>query len=115
MYHANGACITSLSAKDAGWVCAPANVAVIPSTAMPATATSLHANLFTLPPSPVLAECSGVPTIPQIHYSHDDVAAFARFCYRWEAVLRVGLGGSRARRFERARRVCPGRVHCRRS
>src|SRR5262249_5364625 len=51
--HANGACITSLRGKGAGWVCAPASVAVIPSTAMPATATSaLHANPFTLPPLP---------------------------------------------------------------
>src|SRR5215469_4912391 len=33
----------------------------------------------------------------------------------WEEVLGVTLGGSRARRFTRARRVCPGRVHCRRS
>src|SRR5215831_12201587 len=24
---------------------------------------------------------SGVPTIPQVHYSHNDVAVFARFCY----------------------------------
>jgi|SRR5579864_1466361 len=31
----------------------------------------------------------------------------------WEEVLGVTLGGSRARRFTRARRVCPGRVHCR--
>jgi len=57
-------------------------VAVIPSTAMPATAAiTLHANLFTLPPLPLLTGCSGVPTIPQVHYSHNDVAVFARFCY----------------------------------
>src|SRR6201987_6363694 len=31
----------------------------------------------------------------------------------WEEVLGVTLGGFRARRFTRARRVCPGRVHCR--
>jgi len=24
---------------------------------------------------------SGVSTIPQVHYSHNDVAVFARFCY----------------------------------
>src|SRR5438309_8151375 len=82
MSDANGACITSLSVLAAGWVCAPASVAVIPSTAMPATATiTLHANLFTLPPLPLLTGCSGVPTIPQVHYSHNDVAVFARFCY----------------------------------
>src|SRR5438045_3032336 len=73
MSHANGACITSLSVKGAGWVCAPASVAVIPSTAMPATATiTLHANLFTLPPPPLLTGCSGVPTIPQVPYYHPD-------------------------------------------
>src|SRR5215813_12689546 len=82
MSDANGACITSLSVKGAGWVCAPASVAVIPSTAMPATATiTLYANLFTLPPLPLLTACSGVPTIPQVHYSHNDVAVFARFRY----------------------------------
>src|SRR5262245_45435479 len=32
----------------------------------------------------------------------------------WEEVSRVPSGGSRARRFTRAHRVCPGRVHCRR-
>src|SRR6267142_609607 len=80
MSDANGACITSLSVKFAGWVCAPASVAVTPSTAMPATATSLHANLFTLPPLPLLTDSSGIPTIPQIHYFHDGVAVFARFC-----------------------------------
>src|ERR1700730_14977552 len=83
---------------------------------MPATATiTLHANLFTLPPLPLLTGCSGVPTIPQVHYSHNDVAVCARFCYCLEEVLGVTLGGSHARRFTRARRVCPGRVHCRRS
>src|SRR5215468_4441734 len=50
MSHANGACITSLSAKGAGWVCAPASVAVMPRTAMAATATlTPDANLFTRP------------------------------------------------------------------
>src|SRR5215468_2563003 len=55
MSDANGACITSLSVKGAGWVCAPTSVAVIPSTAMPTTATTLHADLFMLPPPPPLA------------------------------------------------------------
>src|SRR5712671_5549914 len=73
MFHATGACITSLSAKAAGWapaasggfsftssVCAPANVAVIPSTAKPATPTiTLHTDLFMLPPLPLL---TGSPT-----------------------------------------------------
>src|SRR5215469_14169658 len=62
MSHANGACITSLSAKGAGWVCARASVAVIPSSAMPATATiTLHTNLFTLPPLPGLAGMEHTP------------------------------------------------------
>src|SRR5579872_3478048 len=78
MSDANGACITSLSVKAAGWVCASASVAVIPSTAMPVTITiTLHANLFTLPPLPLLTGSSGVPTIPQVHYSQNDVAVFA--------------------------------------
>src|SRR5579864_2173292 len=82
MSDANGACITSLSVKAAGGVCAPASVAIIPSTAMPATITiTLHANWFTLPPLPLLTGSSGVPTIQQVHYSHNDVAALARFCY----------------------------------
>src|SRR5262245_59869135 len=61
---------------------------------MPGTAAiTRHANLFTLPPLPLLTGYSGVPTIPQVHYSHNDVAAFARFCYGWEEVLGVTLGG----------------------
>src|SRR5258708_29211877 len=65
MSYGNGACITSLSVKAAGWaVCASASEAVIPSTAKPATPTiTLHANLFTRPP---LTGCSGVPTIPHV-------------------------------------------------
>src|SRR5260370_29693103 len=56
---------------------------------MPATATiTLHANLFTLPPLPLLTGCSGEPTIPQVHYSHNDVAVFARFCYWLGGVFR---------------------------
>src|SRR5258708_3774246 len=51
-YDGNGACITSLSVKAAGWaVCASASDAVMPSTAKPATPTiTLHTALFTLPP-----------------------------------------------------------------
>src|ERR1700677_3324102 len=78
MSDANGDCITSLSVKAAGGVCAPASVA---STAKPATATiTLHTGLFTLPPLPLLTGCNGEPTIPQVHYSHNDVAVSARFC-----------------------------------
>src|SRR5919109_2302045 len=78
MSYGNGACITSLSVKAAGWVCAPASVAVIPSTAKLATATiTLHANLFTLLSLRLVTGCSWVPTIPQVHYSHNDVAVFA--------------------------------------
>src|SRR3984893_8738094 len=96
-------------------VWAPASVAVIPSTAKPATPTiTLHTDLFMLPPLPSLTGCNGEPTIPQVHYSHNDVAVSARFCY-WLRGFRSTLGGSRARRFTRARRVCPGRVDCRRS
>src|SRR6516225_3867210 len=66
MSHANGACITSLSVKGAGWVCAPASVAVIPGTAKPArVAIALHTDLFTLPPLPPLTGRNGEPTIPQ--------------------------------------------------
>src|SRR5262249_20213627 len=90
MSHANGACITSLSVKGAGWVCAPASAAVIPSTAMPAPATiSLHASLFTPPSLPLLTGCSGVPTFPQVHYSHNDVAVVARSCYWLGGALRL--------------------------
>ena len=35
--------------------------------------------MFTLPPLPLLTGCSRVPTIPQVHYSHNDVAVYARF------------------------------------
>ena len=41
----------------------------------------LHTNLFALPPLPLLADRGGVPTLPHSHYSHDDVAVVARFCY----------------------------------
>src|SRR5262249_40088351 len=63
MYDGNGACITSLSVKAAGWaVCASASDAVIPSTAKPATPTiTLHTDLFMLPPLPRLTGCNGEP------------------------------------------------------
>ena len=41
----------------------------------------LHTNLFTLPPLPLLTDRGGVPTVPHSHYSHNDVAVVARFCY----------------------------------
>src|SRR5262249_10338815 len=36
---------------------------------------------FTLPPLPLLTGGSAVPPIPHVHYSHNDVAGYARFCY----------------------------------
>src|SRR5262245_66125225 len=78
---ASGACAMALPAS------APANVAVIPSTAMPATATiNLDTNLFTLPPLPLLTDCCGGQTIPKVHNSHEDVTIFVYLCYlcvRW--------------------------------
>src|SRR5262249_43244537 len=54
MSDANGACITSLSAKAGGRVCALASVAVIPGAAKPATVTiTLQTDLFTPPPLPL--------------------------------------------------------------
>src|SRR6516164_3455559 len=51
MPDANGACITSLSAKAAGGVCGPASVAVDPGMAKPATVTiTAQTDLFTPPP-----------------------------------------------------------------
>jgi len=48
-------------------ICAPASVAVIPSTAMPATATiTLHANLFTLPP----LQCLYLPVVAEYRQFH---------------------------------------------
>src|SRR5262249_39071907 len=35
---------------------------------------------FTLPPLPRLTGCSGVPPIPLVHYSHNDVSVCARCC-----------------------------------
>src|SRR5215467_11332924 len=58
-----------------------------------------------------LTEVRRPPTIPQVHYSHYDLADFARFGYGREEVS----GGFRARRLARARRVCPGGVDRRRS
>src|SRR5499425_3556755 len=76
MSDANGACITSLSVKAVGRVCASASVAVVPGTAKPATVTiTVHTDLFTLPPLPLLSGCTEEPTVPQVHYSHNDVAA----------------------------------------
>src|SRR6476646_9682870 len=83
-------------------VCAPASVAVIPSTAKPATPTvTLHTDLFKRPPLPLLTGCNGEPTIPHVHYSHNDVAVCAGFCYSLGGGFRNTLGGSLARRFTR--------------
>src|ERR1700687_2801780 len=97
-YDGNGACITSLSVKAAGWaVCEPASVAVIPSTAKPATPTiTLHTDLFKLPPLPLITGCNGESAIPQVHYYHNDVAVYARFCYSLGGGFRSTLGGSLA-------------------
>src|SRR5215831_19373399 len=85
MTNLSGISLICVAGDGAGFtspVCAPATVAVIPSTAKPLTPTiTLHTDLFMLPPLPLLTGCSGVPTIPQVHYSHNDVAVFARFCY----------------------------------
>src|SRR5262249_14040241 len=55
------------------------------------------------------------PMLPVVHLSHKDVSVSARCAMGWKQVLGVTSGGSRARRLTRARRVCPGRVHCGRS
>src|SRR5258708_36111566 len=74
MSDANGACITSLSVKAAGWaaaasagfsftssVAAPASVSVIPSPARPATPTiALYTDLFMLPALPLLTGTCGL-------------------------------------------------------
>src|SRR5438105_12530868 len=101
MTNLSGISLICVAGDGAGFtspVCAPANVEVIPSTARLATATiTLHVNLFTLPPPlPLLTGCSGVPTIQQVHYFHNDVAVLARFCY-WFGGIRSTLGGSLAR------------------
>src|SRR5215469_10096831 len=87
MTNLSGISLICVAGDGAGFtspVCAPAAVTVIPSTAKPLMPTiTLHTNLFTLPPLPLVTGCSGVPTIPQVHYSHNDVAVFARFCYSW--------------------------------
>src|ERR1017187_2409706 len=46
-----------------------------------------------------LTPCSlnGELTIPQVHYSHDDIAVYARFCYSLDGRFRSTLGGSLAR------------------
>src|SRR5947209_19693087 len=47
-------CVAGDGAGFTSSVCAPANVAVIPSTAKPATpAITLHTDLFMLPPLPI--------------------------------------------------------------
>ena len=44
-----------------------------------ASSVTLHANLLTLLSiASLLPGCSGVPTLPLVHYRHDDVAVFAR-------------------------------------
>src|ERR1700693_3124130 len=43
------------------------------------------------------ALCNGEPTIPQVHYSHHDIAVSARFCYSLGGRFRSTLGGSLAR------------------
>src|SRR5260370_28724071 len=48
------------------------------------------------------ALCNGGPTIPQVHYYHNDVAVYARFCYSLGGGFRRTLGASRARLFTRA-------------
>ena len=84
--------VTSLSSAKARVV-----VNVIPSTAKPATLTiTLHTDLFKLPPLPVLTGSNGEPTIPQVHYSHNDVAVYARFCFWLGGGFRSIVGGSRA-------------------
>src|SRR5207302_1557555 len=37
----------------------------------------------------LLALCNGEPIIPQVHYHHNDVAVYARFCYSLEEALGV--------------------------
>jgi hypothetical protein len=37
----------------------------------------------------LLALCNGEPTILQVHYSHNDVAVYARSAIRWEEALGV--------------------------
>src|SRR5712692_10613642 len=71
----------------------------------------LHTNLFALPPLPLLTDRGGyrhfhtlIIHTMMLLLSHDSATG-------WEEVLGVTSGGSRARRFARARRVCPGRVH----
>src|SRR5262249_16483727 len=124
MSHANGACITSLSVKGAGWVCAPTGVAVIPSTAMPATATSTrHAKLFTLPP------CLDSPSVVRgrqlhqliiftmmllsSHDSHEDAVSPERTCGPFPCADRKGIESfSRRKAANLPHRVIDLRVDC---
>src|SRR6478752_4089230 len=63
MTNLSGISLICFAGDGAGFtspVCAPANVAVIPSTARPATPTiTLHTDLFMLPPLPLLTGCNG--------------------------------------------------------
>ena len=90
MPDANGACITSLSAKAAGGVCGPASVEVDPGMAKPATVTiTAQTDLFTPPPLALRAACNGEPKVPHVHYSHHDVAGAARSCYCRQPLRRL--------------------------
>jgi hypothetical protein len=40
---------------------------------------------------------NGEPTIPQVHYYHDDIDVSARFCYSLGGSFKSTLGGSLAR------------------
>src|SRR5580700_9052614 len=45
----------------------------------------------------VLTLYNGEPTIPQVHYYHDDIEAPARFCYSLTGSFKSTLGGYLAR------------------
>src|ERR1700730_1317413 len=45
----------------------------------------------------VLTLYNGEPTIPQVHYYHDDIDVSARFCYSLGGRLKSTFGGSLAR------------------
>src|SRR5947209_4814819 len=82
MTNLSGISLICVAGDGAGFtspVCAPANVAVIPSTARPATPTiTLHTDRFMMYPLPLLTGYKGGPTIPQVHYYHDDIDVSAR-------------------------------------
>jgi DNA-binding transcriptional LysR family regulator len=54
---------------------------------------NLDVDPFKLPPLPLLTGCNEEPTIPQVHYSHNDVAVYARFCYSLGGRFKSTLGG----------------------